>query len=275
MKTISFIGAGNMGGAVARAICKAIDPQEVVIYDIIAANTAKLAQETGCIAAKTMEEAVKASRIILFAVKPQYFVGTAAEALPYMKECVAAGEEKVVASIMAGISLQTLEDTFKPVGDGLAVVRIMPNTPAMIGQGLFLLAGNEKAKQWGNVAELIKLLAQGGLAEESTEKMIDLATPVYSCSPAWVYMFIEALADGGVAVGVPRAEAIRYAAQGVLGAAALVLESGEHPGALKDAVCSPGGITIQGVATLEKLGMRNAVIQAVLSCEEMRQKIAR
>ena len=275
MKTISFIGAGNMGGAVARAVSKAIDPQAVVVYDINFVNTARLAEEVGCVAAETMEQAVRASKYILFAVKPQYFESVASEVIPVVKTCLDAGEEKVICSLMAGVSVRALEDAFAKAGmENLAVIRIMPNTPAMIGQGLFLIAGNQKAKEHGNTDEFTKLLAYGGMSEETTEKMMDLATPVYSASPAWVYMFIEALADGGVAIGVPRAQAIRYAAQGVLGAAALVLESQQHPGELKDAVCSPGGITIQGVAALERFGMRNAVIQAVLACEEARQKIA-
>lgn len=275
MKTISFIGGGNMGGAVAQAVCKAIDPQQVVVYDKHLSRAQELADRAGCVAAKSVEEAVRASKYILYAVKPQIYSEVSAEVTSVVKECVAAGEEKVIVSLMAGISVEALENTCKEAGMDLPVVRMLPNTPALVGEGLFLVTGNKKAQESGCVSEVIRLLACGGLAEETTEHMLDVATPLYSCSPAWVYMFIEALADGGVAIGVPRAEAIRYAAQGVLGAAAMVLEMDQHPGALKDAVCSPGGITIQGVATLEKYGMRNAVIEAIQACEKKRQEIAR
>ena len=275
MKKISFIGVGNMGGAVARAVCKAVEPKDVVLYNIHPAKAEKLAEEIGCTVAADAEEAVRASKYIMFAVKPQVYDSVAAQVVPVVKACVEAGEEKVITSLMAGITLNTLEKTFAEAGMSLPTIRILPNTPAMIGEGLSLVAGNEPAKTSDATAELIEYLKFTGIVEESTERELDLASHIYSCAPAWVDMFIEALADGAVATGLLRDKALRYAAQGVKGAAALVLESGQHPGALKDAVCSPGGITIEGVIALEKYGMRNAVIQAVLAAEKKRQEMAR
>ena len=275
MKTISFIGAGNMGGAVARAVCKAIDPAEVVLFDIDSAKAARLADEIGCTVASSTEEAVRLSKYIMFAVKPQFYDGTAAQVMPTLKACVDAGEEKIVTSLMAGITLGGLEKTITETGMTLPVIRILPNTPAMIGEGLSLVVGNALAKECGATAELIELLKYTGLVEETTEHELDLASHIYSCSPAWVDMFIEALADGAVATRLFRDKALRYAAQGVKGSAALVLESHQHPGALKDAVCSPGGITIQGVIALEKRGFRAAVIEAVEAAEKKRQEMAR
>ena len=154
------------------------------------------------------------------------------------------------------------------------VIRLMPNTPVAVGKGMILLAKSEDAS--AEEVEAVKsALSEGGMVSETEEKYIDAATPVFSCSPAYVYMFIEALADGGVMAGIPREKAQLYAAQAVLGSAQMVLDTGKHPGQLKDEVCSPGGSTIVGVETLEKSGFRGAVASAVYEAYEKTAKLGK
>ena len=167
--------------------------------------------------------------------------------------------ECVLVSMLAGVTLERLEALFP----GKRILRIMPNTPASVGAGMIQYCSSNVTAE--EEAEFLKLMAPAGRLDAVAESMIDAASCVSGCGPAWVYQFIEALADGGVACGLPRAKAQEYAAQMVLGSARLVLESGQHPGALKDAVCSPAGSTIQGVRVLEENGFRGAVMDAVLA----------
>ena len=214
LNTIGFLGCGNMGGAIARAVCKAADPQNVWLANRTAAKAEALAAELGCNTTINDEVAGRCDLIFL-AVKQEM------------------------------------------AGSDCPVIRIMPNTPASVGAGMIqYCTSNVTAEE---EAEFLKLMAPAGRLDAVPEGLIDAASCVSGCGPAWVYQFIEALADGGVA------KAQEYAAQMVLGSAKLVLESGQHPGALKDAVCSPGGSTIQGVRVLEEKGLRGAVMDAVIA----------
>lgn len=269
-KTLSFIGGGNMGGAILRAACRALPPEQVLLYDPDAEKAEALSAETGCALAPSGEAAVRSAKYVMLCVKPQIFAGVLSGLLPALKEGLAAGEDRTVVSIAAGVTLSAIETLLG--GAQVPLVRIMPNTPAAIGKGTLLVAAGRGAA--GERLEgLMQALAPCGLLVPVTEAQLDRGTAVSGCGPAYVCLFIEALADGGVEIGLPRAMAQELAAQTVLGAAAMVLESGQHPGALKDAVCSPGGSTIAGVAELEKRGFRAAAAQAVVRAWSRNQQL--
>lgn len=264
-KAIAFIGAGNMGGAIIRAVCRVVPPEEVWIYDVLPEKSLSLSQETGCRVAANGREAVDGAEYVLLCVKPQYYRETLRELLPALQENAPAGQ--VLASIVAGVKIETLAGILEEAGLEMPIIRVMPNTPAAIGQGVMLVAAGAGVD--GKTLEgFCALLSGCGRVIRMQEQMLDLSTPVSGCGPAFVYLFLDALADGAVQIGVPRDQARTLAAQTVLGSAAMVLESGEHPGALKDAVCSPAGSTIVGVEALEERGFRYAVARAVVAAYE-------
>ena len=248
-----FIGAGNMGGALARAAVKTVGGAAVAVACSTAEHSAKAAASIGC-TAETAEAILRKSRFVFWGVKPQMFAGVAAK----LAEDIAASDA-VFVSMLAGVSLDRLAEM---LGGEKKIIRIMPNTPSAVGQGLMLVSANDRVTA-EELAAFKTLMAESGLLDDLPEHLIDAASAVSGCGPAYAYMFVEALADGAVKCGVPRAKAMRYAAQMLLGNASLLLETGEHPGALKDAVCSPGGSTIAGVAALEDRGFRGAAIAAV------------
>lgn len=251
--TIGFVGAGNMGSALIRGACRGTDPAGVLIYDHNQEKMDALTARTGCAEARSAGEVAGHCDILMLCVKPQVLAGTIEELKPYL-------HTNLIVSIAAGV---TLEDLRGMLGEG-PIARVMPNTPAAIGRGVLLTAfGTAVDEEYRE--KLAVLLAPCGAVEEVTERELDEGTALSGCGPAFVYQFIEALADGGVQIGLSRQKAQRYAAQTLLGAAAMVLETGEHPGALKDAVCSPGGSTIVGVAELEKRAFRAAAAQAVVA----------
>ena len=262
-RSIAFIGAGNMGGAIALAACKAIPPTQVHIYNPTAAKSAVLAARCGCTVAPDATSAVSACHFTVLGIKPQITPQVLRGLLPALKNRVDAGLPTVLVSIVAGVLIADLATILAEADLTLPIVRVIPNTPAAVGEGLLLMTPSAAVSD-DDYAALQEILAPAGMLETVPEPILAQAMAVYSCSPAFVYMFIEAMADGAVQAGLPRDMAQRYAAQAVRGAAAMVLESGQHPGALKDAVCSPGGYTIRGVAELEKHGFRAAAAQAVL-----------
>ena len=248
-----FIGAGNMGGALARAAVKTVGGAAVAVACSTAEHSAKAAASIGC-TAETAEAILRESRFVFWGVKPQMFAGVTAK----LADGIAASDA-VFVSMLAGVSLDRLAEM---LGGEKKIIRIMPNTPSAVGQGLMLVSANDRVTA-EELAAFKTLMAESGLLDDLPEHLIDAASAVSGCGPAYAYMFVEALADGAVKCGVPRAKAMRYAAQMLLGSASLLLETGEHPGALKDAVCSPGGSTIAGVAALEDRGFRGAAIAAV------------
>lgn len=260
--TFAFIGAGNMGGAIIEAVCRSTEPRNVTIFDRATEKTAELSAKTGCRVAENTNEAVKSAHYVFICVKPNVFKDTLRNLLPVLKEEALKGNEKVVVSIAAGVTTSSIISILDADDLELPVIRLMPNTPVAVGKGLILMSPVKNVSE-ENIDVLREALATGGEVVIMDEAYIDPSTPIFSSSPAYVYMFIESLADGGVMAGVPRDKAQRFAAQAVLGAAAMVLETGKHPGELKDAVCSPGGSTIVGVEELEKRGFRAAVASAV------------
>ena len=255
IKTIGFLGCGNMGGAIARAVCKAADPQNVYLANRTAAKAEALAAELGCNTTTNAEVAGR-SDLIFLAVKPQMMEALLAPLKFTLNE---RPTRFILCSMAAGLSIARIQEM---AGEDYPVIRIMPNTPCAVGKGLTLVSANSRVTA-EELADFKTLMAASGLLDDLPEHLIDAASAVSGCGPAYAYVFVEALADGAVKCGVPRAKAMRYAAQMLLGSASLLLETGEHPGALKDAVCSPGGSTIAGVAALEDRGFRGAAIAAV------------
>ena len=197
---------------------------------------------------------------MVLGVKPQYMDSVLRELKPILE----VRTDCVLVTMAAGLTMNAISCM---VGGGYPVIRIMPNTPAKIGQGVILYDYNDRVLP-EDVAEFLKAMAPAGMVDHLPEKLIDAGSAVSGCGPAFVSLFIEALADGGVACGLPRAKALEYAAQTVMGTAKLMLESGAHPGQMKDAVCSPGGTTIQGVRALERGGFRGDVMEAVIAAYE-------
>ena len=255
---IGFIGTGNMGSAMMGGIVSAgmVDADNVMASDIFQAVVDRVNEELGVKVTTDNRDVVDFADIIFLAVKPQYLAG----AIDGIKDMDYT--DKIVVSIAAGQSLERLTGMF---GKELKLIRVMPNTPALVGEGMSALSPNSLVTE-EEAATVLKLFESFGQAEIVPEKLQDAVVGISGSSPAYVYMFIEALADGAVAEGMPRAQAYKFAAQAVLGSAKMVLETGEHPGVLKDAVCSPAGTTIEAVATLEALGFRNAVIEAERVC---------
>ncbi len=253
---VGFIGAGNMGSALMASMK---DHVTLLAYDISPAACQNAWEKYGAEITGSVREAVQKSDVVFIAIKPQF--------LDEIMDEVNAGwsEDKVLASIVAG---KSLADWQSVLGETAQVARIMPNTPAMVQEGMNTVCFSASLKEPEKIKEL---LSYTGRVMELRETVMDAAMGVAGCGPAFVYMFIEALADAGVAGGLFRQQAYELAAQTVLGAAKMVLETGEHPAALKDAVCSPAGTTIRGVMALEKYGFRNSVEEAVLATQRKLQ----
>ena len=264
MKKAAFIGVGNMGGALARAACRAIGPEQVVVANRTLAKAEALAAELGCAVAKSNADAVQEAEFVFLGVKPHMMRSLLSTLAPVLADCYAAGEARTLVSMAAGVRIGDMRPHLKMAGYDVPVVRIMPNTCVAVGKGVTAVC----AEEWVDEAvwsEVEKILSAAGKVDRVPEELFDQFSALAGCGPAFVYPYIEALADGAVSTGLPRKQAVEYAARTVLGAAALVLESGRHPGQLKDEVCSPGGSTIAGVAELERGGLRAAAINAVRS----------
>ncbi len=244
-----FIGCGNMGGALARALTK--NTKDVVIADQYS-DVQALAAKMGCLWG-TNEEAASSQRVFL-AVKPNVVAGVLEQLRPMLAE-----KKPLLISMAAGISIAQLEAW---AAVSLPIIRIMPNTPAAVGKGMILYCANDLVQE-NVLADFLQDMNQAGRFDRLDEKLIDAGSALSGCGPAYMYMFLEAMADGAVACGLPRAKAYTYAAATMAGAAEMVLSSGTHPGALKDAVCSPGGSTIAGVKALEENGFRGAVMDCI------------
>lgn len=254
---IGFIGTGNMGGALARAAAREVSPDRILLANKTATKAQTLAAELGCEAA-SVREVTERSGLIFLGVKPQMM----ADLLNQIKDILARRQDSfVLVSMAAGL---TMADIRRMAGNDYPVIRIMPNTPVAVGQGVILYDATEDVTQT-QVDAFCQCMRSAGLVDRLQEKLIDAGSAVAGCGPAFACLFLEALADGGVACGLPRAKAMEYAAQMLKGTAALALETGKHPGQLKDAVCSPGGSTIAGVRALEQGGFRATAMEAVES----------
>lgn len=257
MKKIGFIGCGNMGGALAMAISKVVGGSSILLCDADAEKALSLANNiSGAVVA--LEELVADADCIFLGVKPQSFSSLLAEISPMLRK---RKEAPLFVSMAAGLSTEKICEM---LGDGTRLIRIMPNTPVAVGEGMILYSPTDSVTE-DDVAFFLSAMQQAGRITQISEDKIDAASAISGCGPAFAYLFVEALADAGVACGLSRADAQTLASQMMLGSAKMVLESEKNPGALKDAVCSPGGTTIAGVYALEQGGFRGSVMSAVLA----------
>lgn len=256
MAKFGFIGIGNMGGAIAAAVAKVAAPEEILVAAKHPERAAAFAKTIGC-EAVTNETVAKKAKFVVLGVKPQFM----AEVLAQLQDILAARQDVVLVTMAAGLTMANIETM---AGGRFPVIRIMPNTPAQIGEGVILYDANARVME-DDLKEFLAALAPAGMLDRLPEKLIDAGSALAGSGPAYVSMFMEALADGAVACGLPRDKALQYAAQTLIGTAQLMLQTGKHPGQMKDAVCSPGGSTIVGVGELEKGGMRGTVMEAVIA----------
>ncbi len=252
-----FIGTGNMGAALAAAAVRGIGGEHVMLANRTQEKAAALAEKLGCICG-TNADVCAACDLIFLGVKPNMMAGLLQELAPVL---AARSKPYTLVSMAAGLTIARLQEM---AGVHAPIIRIMPNTPAQVGDGMILYTASPEVTEEA-LAGFLQGMAPAGRFDALPEGLMDAGSAVSGCGPAFVYLMIEALADGGVACGLPRQKAQDYAAQTLLGAAKMVLETGKHPGALKDAVCSPGGSTIQGVRALEEGGFRTAAFEAVIA----------
>ena len=256
MKT-GFIGCGNMASAIIGGILYSgiSTPEDLIASDSSPAARERILKELKISSASNRETAMQ-SDILFLSVKPQFYPDVISE----IADCVR--PETVIVTIAPGKTLAWLREQF---GRDLKIVRTMPNTPAMVKEGMTGVCPNAQVTE-EDLARVMAILESFGKAEVVPEHLLDVVTSVSGSSPAYVFVLIEAMADGAVADGMPRAQAYKFAAQAVLGSARMVLETGRHPGELKDMVCSPGGTTMEAVRVLEEKGFRSAVIEAEKAC---------
>ena len=267
MKIFGFIGTGNMGGALAKAAAKVVSTDEILLSDSYAPVAEKLAKELGCKAVAVNTVAVSAD-LIWLGVKPQVMGGMLASIAPYL---AARTSRFVLVSMAAGLSIADIQ---RMAGADYPVIRIMPNIPVKSGSGVVLYDYSDNVPD-DFLDEFRQSMTYAGLVDHLPEKLIDAGSALSGCGPAFVSLFVEALADGAVACGLPRNQAIIYAEQTLYGTAKYLLESGVHPAQLKDAVCSPGGSTIVGVQALEAGAFRASAAEAVVAAFERTQELGK
>lgn len=262
---IGFLGAGKMASALAKGFvaAKIVSPKQIIASDVMEPARAAFAREVGGMVAESNLEVLKFASVLVLAVKPDQVSNVLAEIKP------AFADRHLLISIAAGVTLAKLEGVLPLKA---RVIRVMPNTPALVGAGAAGYAlGSHANGEDGDIAQ--KLLGSVGIAFNVKESLLDAVTGLSGSGPAYAFQIIEALSDGGVAAGLPREVATRLAAQTLFGAAKMVLETGMHPGALKDMVTSPGGTTIEGLHEMEKGKVRGALINAVRAATEKSKKL--
>lgn len=262
---LGVIGLGNMATAIIGGILKQgiFEPEQIIGFDVNQKAVEAAAERFAMKTVLDNRELAKEVDLLLLAVKPQYATSVITEIRDFI------GENTVVISIMAGKSLDFMAEAF---GKKVKLVRTMPNTPALVGEGCTAISVNELVTK--EETDLVCSIFQSfGKASLVDEKLMDVVVGVSGSSPAYVFLFIEALADGAVLQGMSRTQAYEFAAQAVYGSAKMVLETGMHPGVLKDMVCSPGGTTIEAVKVLEQMGFRGAVMEAMDAATEKSKRL--
>ena len=268
---VAFIGLGNMGASLAKAVAKEVDAQDLLLVNRSPQKVQEFISQYGG-TASNLEQVFQEAEVIFLGVKPY-------QICPLLEEyqgILAQRSNLLLVSMAAGLELEKMADVFQ--NGQLGLIRIMPNTPVAIGQGVISLARSQIVTDQ-QIAQVKQLLAGAGALYEIEEKLMDPATAVAGCGPAFVYQMIEAMADAGVGLGLTREQALQMAAKTFQGASQMVLETGEHPANLRDAVCSPGGSTIAGVNRLEQVGLRGDIIAGVEAAykrtQEMGQEAAK
>ena len=264
-RKIGFIGTGAMGGAVARIVGETAPEAEICLANRSLEKAAALAAQLPRAQVCTNEGVAAACDLIFLAVKPQVMPS----ALPALADVLASRRDRfVLVTMAAGLTMETIRAL---AGGDYPVIRMMPNTPITVGAGAVQYCGLGATE--AELADFAALLSAAGTVDPLPEHLIDAASALSGCGPAYVDLFLEALADGGVACGLPRQKAMAYAAAMVEGAAKMARLSGTHPGVLKDTVCSPGGSTIQGVRALERGAFRGTVMDAVIAAWEKNRQL--
>ncbi len=258
---LGFIGCGNMASAIMGGIIKkeVFQPEEIIGSDVFAPTREKARDTYGIQITDSNLEVVEKSEVIVLAVKPQFYESVITE----IKDKVT--DDKIIITIAPGKTLAWLEEKF---GKKVKIVRTMPNTPAMVMEGMTAASPNPYLSE-EEVKCACHILESFGKVEVIPERLMDAVVGVSGSSPAYVFILIEAMADAAVSDGMPRAQAYKFAAQAVMGSAKMVLETGKHPGELKDMVCSPAGTTIEAVRVLEGTGFRSSVIEAMKACTDI------
>lgn len=255
---LGFVGCGNMGSAILEGILSSgkCEASNVIVSSKTEATASRLKEKYKVTATLDNREVVADADIVFLAVKPQFYPTVIGEIKDTVKS------DALVVSMAPGKTLAWLKEQF---GRDLKFIRTMPNTPAMVGEGMTGMCVSSSVSD-SETDMFIDLCSGFSKTEVIAEHLMDVVTAVSGSSPAYVFMFIEAMADAAVAGGMPRKQAYTFAAQAVLGSAKMVLETGMHPGELKDMVCSPAGTTIQAVRVLEEKGMRSSVMEAMMKC---------
>lgn len=262
---LGFIGTGNMASAIMGGIIgkKMISAEEIIGADLLESGREKVKEQFGIQVTEKNQEVVEKAEVIILSVKPQFYE----EVINQIKDCVK--KEQIIITIAPGKTLAWLAEKF---GKEVKIVRTMPNTPALVGEGMTAMCPNEYMEK-EEIEYVKQLLESFGRVEVVPERLMDVVVSVSGSLPAYVFMMIEAMADAAVSGGMPRAQAYQFAAQAVYGSAKMVLETGKHPGELKDMVCSPAGTTIEAVRTLEEMGFRSSIIEAMKVCEEVSRNL--
>ena len=257
---LGFIGCGNMASAIMSGIISngLIQADEIIGADVFAPSKEKAKETLGIQIAESNMEVVQKADAFVLSIKPQFYAQVIAEIKDYVKE------NQIIITLAPGKTLKWLEEQF---GKPVKLIRTMPNTPAMVQEGMTATCASSSVTT-EELAYVCDILKAFGDVEVVPEKLMDAVVAVSGSSPAYVFMMIEAMADAAVAEGMPRSQAYKFAAKAVLGSAKMVLETGKHPGELKDMVCSPGGTTIEAVKVLEETGFKGSIMQAMEVCAE-------
>ncbi|MGM0379733.1 MAG: pyrroline-5-carboxylate reductase [Bacillota bacterium] len=257
-KKIGFIGSGNMGTAMIKGILSSeiIDSKNIYVNDIHKEKLDNLEENLGVKTTLNVKDLVKSVDILVLSVKPNIYKKVLLDIKDSLKK------DMLIVTIAAGISIEFVENL---IGDDKKIIRTMPNTPALVNEGMAAICPNKNIEK-DELNQVKSIFESFGKAEVVKESLIDSVIGVSGSSPAYVFKFIEAMADGAVLGGMPREKAYKFAAQAVLGSAKMVLETDMHPAELKDMVCSPGGTTIEAIASLEKQGFSGTVIEAINKC---------
>ncbi len=262
-----FVGCGNMGFALASAAAKKVTGEKIILSCKTAEHAKEKAERLGA-AYGQAEDAARDARFVFIGVKPGNLYEVSEKVSPVLKERT---DEFIVVSMLAGVGLKTLGDVF---GRKAKIIRIMPNTPALVGEGLTLFCTSAAVTQ-EEKKEFSELLGFSGVIDEISENLIDAASAVSGCGPAFLYMFADALSEGAVYCGLKKEKALYYALTMIKGSCALALETKKHPGVLTDEVCSPGGSTIEGVRTLEDAAFSGNVMEAVINAYKKTLELGR
>lgn len=264
---IGFIGNGNMGRAILSGVIEnnVAKADDITVSDIDTDGLKWVKSKYGVNTTEDNRQTAESSDMLFLCVKPQFLYSV----IDGIKGSITS--DMVIVSIVAGQAIAKIEEAF---GKTIKLVRVMPNTPVLVGEGMAAITPNKNVSE-KELNAVLDIFNSFGKGEVVSEKLMDAVTAVSGSSPAYVFMMIEAMADAAVQSGMPRAQSYTFAAQAVLGSAKMVLETRMHPAQLKDMVCSPAGTTIDAVAVLEKNGFRNSIIEAMKACAEKSSELGR